>query len=260
MNHSPHNYPDQKYIKELFREKLGDNIVTDGIVNPDQWKKTNPKIVFVLKETNEQETSLTDLLNDPFSGKYRIEIEDKNKRNGQIVRDLRATWFNIARWALGINSLANTTVKPVPWKNISSKSNWYKKDWLEELKNIAVINIKKTVGKEKSEDSELRGAVVDYGNLTWDQINKTRPNIVIFCGVGWIFDTYYLKEKQSTIKWKETKTGFLYFENNNTVYIQFWHPNAHFPHNMMFYALMDIVKELQKNYKIWENLLNINNP
>lgn len=247
MNHSLHSYPDHKYIKELFSEKLGDNIVADGIVNLGKWKETNPKIVFVLKETNNQKTSLIELLDKPFSDKYRKEIEDKNRRNIQIVRDLRATWLNIARWTIGIMSLSEN-IKIIPWKEIESGSDWYKegyKDgqksgWLKDLENIAVINIKKTQGEAKSNENELIEAVKQYGSLTWKQINYYKPKIVIFCGVGWLFDTYYLNEE-----WKETVTGYKYFENENTVYIQFWHPNAHFPHNMMFYTLMDIVKELQ---------------
>lgn len=242
-------------ILNEFMKILGNKIVPDGIVNPDQWAETNPKIVFVLKETNEQETSLTDLLNDPFSGRYRTEIEEKDKRNGQIVRDLRTTWLNIARWARGI--IDNTTI---PWEEIDHESNWYKNGyidgqqsgWLKELKKIAVINIKKTPGKAESNENELNKAVELYGGLTWKQINYYNPKIVIFCGVSSIFDTYFLKVNK-IIDWLKTKTGYWYFmvKDKDTVFIQFWHPNAHFPHNMMYYTLMDIVKELHAKYKIW---------
>lgn len=238
--------------KIVINENLGDNIVTDGIINQDKWKETNPKIVFVLKETNDQETPLTKLLNNPFSGDYHCDNESEEDGNARIIGNLRTTWLNIARWTFGIMSLSEDE-KIIPWKEIESGSDWYKegyKDgqksgWLKDLENIAVINIKKTQGKAKSNENELIEAIKQYGSLTWKQITYYKPKIVIFCGVGWLFDTYYLNEE-----WKKTVTGYKYFENKNTVYIQFWHPNAHFPNNMMFYALMNIVKELQKNYKI----------
>lgn len=232
----------RKEIKKIvIDQKLGNNIVPDGIVNTNLWKETNPKIVFVLKDTNDQETNLTELLDKPFSGEYRKYIKDEEKRNQQIVKDLRTTWLNIARWSLGINKLLNKQ-KIVKWIDIRPESDWYKERWLKELKNIAVINIKKTVGKEKSIYSELRDAVKNYGALTWEQINLYKSNFVIFCGVSEVFNTYYLKENQK-INWEKTEKGYSYFKNDNTIFIQFWHPNAYFPHNMMLYTLMDIVKE-----------------
>lgn len=175
--------------KIVVDENIANKIVPDGIVNEGLWKTTIHKIVFVLKDTNDQETSLTDLLNDPFSDKYRIEIENKEKRDKQIVRDLRTTWLNIARWSLGIDKLLNNKTI-VRWVDIRPESDWYKDGyingheggWLKELKNTAVINIKKTVGIEKSIYSELRVAIKAYGALTWEQINLYRPNFVIFCG------------------------------------------------------------------------------
>lgn len=247
MNHSRKIQTIQKNIEKIvIDKKLGDKTVTDGIVNEDIWKITTPKIVFVLKDTNEQETSLTDLLNNPFSGDYHFDNESIENGNNRIIGNLRKTWLNIARWTKGIISLIEYG-EAVSWEEIKPGSNWYndgckagKKDgWLKELENSAVINTKKTVGRERSIDRELREAVETYGEFTWEQIIATEPNIVIFCGVGWVFDKYCLKET-----WKESAIGHnKHCERDNTLLIQYWHPNARKFHDQMYHVLMDIVKE-----------------
>lgn len=218
------------------------DFVEDGIVNEKIWSKTFPKIVYVLKETNEHNSCLTKLLNEPFLTIDDKIITDESRR----IKDLRPTWFNIARWTYGQTNKFKSN-KKIYWKKLNSNDDWYKKGWLDELKKTAIINIKKTPGKAVSNYEELTNAVTDYGRQTWNQINYYKPNIVIFCGVSSIFNKYFLKEKKIIKKndWKQTKTGYWYFrlEKPKCVYIQFWHPNAHFPNNMMFYSLLDIVKE-----------------
>ena len=51
----------------------------DGVVNPEQWEKTSPKIVFILRETDKLEGDLRKFL---------------NEKGGD-----GDTWNNIVRWA-----------------------------------------------------------------------------------------------------------------------------------------------------------------
>lgn len=219
------------------------DFVKDGIVNEKIWSDTFPQIVYVLKETNEHDSSLTELLNNPFFTIKGKKITDKPQR----IKDLRPTWFNIARWTFGLTNIFENN-EEINWKTLNSNDDWYKKYWLDELKKTAIINVKKTPGKAVAIYEELTKAVTDYGRQTWNQINHYKPNIVIFCGVSSIFNKYFLKEKKIIKKsdWKQTKTGYWYFQLDEPIclYIQFWHPNAHFPNNMMFYSLLDIVKEI----------------
>lgn len=225
-----------------FENHLKSKIVNDGIVNEKIWDETFPKIVFILKETNEHDSSLTKLLNKPFFTIDDKIITDESRR----IKDLRPTWFNIARWTYGLTNLYKNK-EEINWKNLNSNDDWYKKDWLDELKKVAVINIKKTPGKAIADNKELIKAIEGYGHLTWKQIKNYKPNIVIFCGVSWIFNKYYLENENIITKgdWEQTKTGYWYFklEKPKCLFIQYWHPNAHFPNNMMFYSLIDIVKE-----------------
>ena len=73
----------------------------DGIVNFNKYVSSKPKILFILKETNEHDSSLTKLLNKPFFTIDDKIITDESRR----IKDLRPTWFNIARWTYGLTNL-----------------------------------------------------------------------------------------------------------------------------------------------------------
>lgn len=226
-------------IEEIIRkEKFGETLIRDGIINADIWKDTPDKIKYVLKEVNDtKDYHIADLFNSALSNE---------EYNEKVIKDLRPTWLNIARWTKGLNSLFNND-NNINWKDIDSNSKWYNKNWLYELQKISVINIKKTPGAGEAIDSELIKAIRLYGDLIWEQIMQSAPKIVIFCGTGDFFSSKTMWDgKQPIKKWEITNKGFEYYKyTKNSVLIKYWHPNAHFPHNMMYYSLMDIVSELK---------------
>lgn len=227
--------------KKLIKEKP----VPDGIVNPKIWLEHTLKLLFVLKDTNRQKDSIADLLNDPFNPKNESGIKDSELRKNKNISNLRKTWLNIARWSYGFNRIAKNN-QIDDWSEIDQSSDWYnerddKNGWLGELKNIAVINLKKTPGESTAKHAELLDAANKYGNYIWDQIDLIKADVVVFCSVS----EYLVDDKQTN--WKETTKGYWYFKTKDTIYIKFWHPNAHFPHNMMFFALMKIITEINKD-------------
>lgn len=237
-----------KIILDKIKNRINEKIVPDGIVNSKIWKEQTYKLLFILKDTNRQKDSIAELLNDPFNEKNESGIKDEEKRKEKNISNLRPTWLNIARWTYGINRFLNDI--PINnWEEIYRGSDWYenkddKKGWLGELKKIAAINLKKTPGEAAAKIPELWKASTDYGDLIWEQITQIRADIVIFCSVSeYLVNEDFFKENEP--EWKQTTKGYNYFKINDTYYIQFWHPNAHFPHNMMFFALMDIVKKFK---------------
>lgn len=241
---------ENKKLKEI-EEKIGEDILYDGIVNEELWEG---KIKFVLKEVNDKEYfkreekyTLPQLLKSPFNKEFQTVY---NTTKEQLEKDLKPTWYNIALWAQGIHSIFDKSINSV------FDRGWYKimdyPDWLKELQTVSIINIKKTPGGSESDYNELRKAITDYGYLTWEQIKLGSPNFVIFCGTGDFFSLDKIWEKEPPIKkWKLTNKGFEYYKDmNKTVFIKYWHPNAYFPNNMMYYALMDIVSELSEKYNV----------
>ncbi|MFC1536160.1 hypothetical protein ACFL4H_02185 [Candidatus Neomarinimicrobiota bacterium] len=228
-------------------------IVKDGVIDFDIWKPQAPKVLFVLKDTNQHRGSLIQLLSEPYHEDHRPEITNHNKRTRKIRSDLRYTWLNISRWAFGIERIWDNN--PIlDWKEIDNKSEWYQEEqdylgWMNELKKIAVINLKKTPGKEAAKPAELQNAYDDYGDLLWKQINLIDPNVIIFCSVSNYIVTDEIISGLRT-NWEKTKQGFSYFETHKKLFIQYWHPNARYPHNMMFFSLMNIISELKDVYKL----------
>lgn len=235
----------------LILEKINNNIrkkiIYDGIINEDEWKNSECKIKFVLKDPNAPDVeNIIDLINLPYNDElkknYNVTESDK-----KIINNLQPTYRNVGRWTYGVYSIYNKTKKPDKnWDWISEEL-----DWLKELQKISIINIKKTPGGRQSIDYELREAIKSYGRQTWQQINYDAPKFVIFCGTGDLFKNTKLWINEPPItKWKKTDKGFEYFKMEETFFIKFWHPNAYFPDNMMYYTLMDIVSELSEKNNV----------
>lgn len=233
-------------LGEIKNRLDGKEIIHDGIINAKKW---NGKIKFVLKEVNEKDYSklkwkytLPELLHSPPDERFQKKLTEE-----QFLKNLKPTWQNIGRWTYGIHSIYDKTINSGrTWEEISTKL-----DWLKEIQKVSIINIKKTPGIEKSNDSELKKAIRLYGDLTWKQINLGSPRYVIFCGAGDFFLSEKLGEKEPPInEWAKTDKGFEYHKGMNTIYIKYWHPNAYFPNNMMYYTLMDIVSELKEKYNV----------
>ncbi|MCK9573475.1 MAG: hypothetical protein M0R20_03625 [Candidatus Omnitrophica bacterium] len=131
-----------------------DRICKDGIINPEKFCKTKPKILFVMKDVN-------DIDNGP-----------KGDLPGWLKEGPKyQLWFTIARWSAGIFN------KFPPYKQIDLKMM---KDSLEQ---VAAINLKKTCGGARV-DSEIISAYTHQDrDLLLKQINSINPNLIIACGV-----------------------------------------------------------------------------
>ena len=75
--------------KPLVMEE-GNHFVEDGIICPEKWSIANKKILFVLKETNGYEQSITKLINDVCTSGRKSGMWDG------------PTFHNIGRWAYGL--------------------------------------------------------------------------------------------------------------------------------------------------------------
>lgn len=191
---------------ELFeRWRIENNITgsfdTDGVINPEVWKGTKPKILFVLKETNALNGDLRTFLKEGGSPTYY------------------RTWNNIARWT---NVILNK-------ENLDYVSNEERQDLLQ---NICAINLKKESGGSASNENEIREAAKRDKVFIRKQIDLYEPDVVVACGFELVAialrDIVY--EEKAAV-WQKHKNGLEYYSSdlinkNKPVYvISMPHPN-----------------------------------
>lgn len=191
---------------DLFeRWKNGINIFDsfngDGVINLKEWTQTFPKILFVLKETNELKKNLRDFLADGGSDTYY------------------RTWNNVVRWTEVI--LYDTY------------SEYVSKERREKiLLHICAINLKKEYGGKRSVKKEIRSAAKRDRGLIMEQISFYHPDIVITCGFNLVGDALRdIVYEETNSEWKHDINDLYYYEsklinNKKPVYvISMPHPN-----------------------------------
>lgn len=135
-------------------QKLGINperICRDGILNEEEWKKADKKILFILKEANDYEGGdLTHLFKD-----------------GPI----RQMWHAIARWSAGILHNFPTFEEIDKWLVMK-----------EAINKVPAINLKKTSGGATADMSLVNTYAYTDKALILEQIYEIQPDIAIACG------------------------------------------------------------------------------
>jgi len=217
----------EKRENQLFTEweKKREELSQDGIVDEKHYLESSLKILFVLKEVN---------------AKGGFDLRQFLREGGRP-----ATWNNIARWTYGINNLD----RDIPWKEIDQIDKQRK----GLLKTICAVNLKKSPGGQSTNESELkRIAEEDKAFLNrqfqiYFDNQDTKPDFIISCGSS-TTDTF-----NSTIKindatsWKTTEHGIWYSEFEKGRYIiKYAHPEARVSDNLLYYGLIDAIKELKQ--------------
>lgn len=201
----------------MFFESLFDNwknthkikaFIKDGIVDSKSYE--NPHILFVLRDMNcLSERDLRECLRQDGSG--------------------WKTWNNIGRWTTALLDGADE----YPRDMSTSKR-------VEQLKRIAVMNLKKEGGVNRASGEELLEAVQTQHEMIYEEICLCDPSIIICCGLtasGIIGNATLLKEYVLPVstKWESFRSltfnrdwWYYYAEINNrqVPVISFCHPQV----------------------------------
>lgn len=124
----------------------------DGIINPCRWFKQNKRILFLLKDINNEEgnlnewSSLTDWL-----------AENPSKNKEAFLRKRASTWGNIAKWIYGITHIEDSP----DWDTASAKCGNATGRY-NQIQKVAVINLKKQPGKRTCPDHLLESHFQQY--------------------------------------------------------------------------------------------------
>lgn len=202
---------------KLHKEKI---FVSDGIVCPETWFNSVKRPLYLLKEAygGNNDWSLT--------GDYLTKEDNNNS----------ITWRRISLWTKG---LLNTTKEHLELFNPEDEE--FKKFNNKYLRNIAVINVKKSSGQKSSSYDEI----VDYAQKDKEyllkQLQICDPNIII-CG-------YTIAALKEILGYdiKAVNNNHLYYfvelNGHGVMVLDYWHPANQFPDIMNYYGLMNVYQQ-----------------
>ncbi len=196
--------------------KRHSHVVPDGAVHPSMYEASDPKLLFVLKEVNDKDDSNWSLC------EYL-----KEGGRGQ-------TWNNVARWVTALNQEGPNR----RWDQIRDVENVRRC----RLRGIAAMNVKKTAGTGSSNWNELVKFATEDADLLEEQFAIYEPDFAILCGLplDWIPQFHCVRPQ-----W--TNRGIEYREYVDGKYgIAFWHPQARYPAQFLYYALADAATEIRE--------------
>jgi hypothetical protein len=209
--------------QELFEEwkkRLG-SFIEDGVVKEDSYKSSDKKIILIMKEANDPGQANWDL---------RAFLE-----NGGTSK----TWDTVTRWIMGIRNIRHN----YSWAELHEIKEEQRKT---NLKTIGVINLKKNAGKGTANNPELIQAVIRDSDLIYKQYEIYQPDLVICCG-SITFDLFVLRVlKMDYAEVRMSKKGISYLvEKQGRHIINFYHPEARVMHSLLYYGIIDAIKEIQ---------------
>ena len=211
------SYHDQ--LTELFDEwRVGrSGFSEDGIVNYAAYQSAGLKILYLLKETNVEDGDGIDLV---------------DFLRGDVIKR-KATWNNVARWTKGI-----LFGRPLPWRDLEH----IEPEKLGLLAQIAVLNVKKSSGGHTASWKEVKAAAVADTDYVKRQVELIDPDLIISCGS---VVTSFVNEQLVDSDW--TRTTFNGIKCNHALgkpHIAYLHPNARVWDEVLYYGLINAVREL----------------
>ena len=196
-------------------------LVMDGVVDETAYLASSPKILFLLKEVNDQNGGGWDL----------------REYIGAGARP--QTWENIARWVKGIRNPDGE----IPWDQLSRIEE---PDRIETLKSICAINIKKSPGGHTAIARDVVNVAAQDLDFLKEQFALYDPDIVVCCGTGSEIDNII-----GAGQWRATSRGISYREIAPRKFaIGYAHPKARVGSSLLYYGLIDAIREIIRHAAI----------
>ena len=212
---------------DLFKDwaKKRHPFATDGCADPEKYRKSHHKIVFVLKERNWGYT---------IEDQIKLQAGDK----GEIVEErdnFDGWWTLMAQWAVLLpdkNSddswhAIQSSFVPNSEMTDEERDKWIKKRNKEALGKCACIQLKKQPGGGQL-NTNLSTVANDDQDFIRRQLAIYSPHFIVSCGSdNWGIFTNILEHTEI----KQTRNGINYFttelddNNHKTAVINFAHPS-----------------------------------
>ncbi len=188
-------------MKKKIDEPENDRyIITDGVMQPDEYFSKEIRIAWVLKEAYDKE--------DGTGGDWSyFDLYDRiiDLVNVQSFKPIIQTSY----------SIQNNFIK---YENLDE----YDREMIQIIKSVAIINTQKLPARNHSStnDRDLHQSIKKYSDLLERQLNFINPNVIIF---GNTFKYYkdLLKIEDSEI----VKGNVWYVSKDGKLYISAYHPS-----------------------------------
>ena len=227
----------------------------DGIVNIDEWnKEENCKILFLLKEVNDQRKDENDC---------KCKKSWRNLVNKEDVCDIftEYMWRKLAFLATGIQTAIknNTAANPDEWEFFNSeegKKTFAEKEQEIAISKVAIMNMKK-LGGGGTADSKKSNYTLHYtdhckmfSEQIKEQIECINPSIIVCCSpdVYENLNKYVYKLRRKNGKFPDTI--------NNRIIVKGYHPSYENRKRDIFKNIF-YADTINTCLKIWRNMHNI---
>lgn len=208
---------------EKWRELVGEEFVPDGVACERGYLDSSPKILFVLKEANGHPGDLRGLmLRGGAGGKHWL------------------VWHNITRWVQGIRGIFLDEDRP-----FTGNEDLTQEHRQAVLRDIAVVNLKKTYGSGRTKMQSVRQWTSNYEPFIREQIGLYEAEVTICGGCSDVFDS--IVEYPREVDWQKTDNGVYYHEAHPGRYvIDYYHPGYWvLGQRELYRKLMDAVREVR---------------
>jgi hypothetical protein len=139
-------------------------------------------------------------------------------------------WWNASYYALAVQVASNRHLPAFPGSEIAA----------EAFLSSAVINIKKSGGKSKSDSDELLRYARRDRALLLEQVRLIRPDVVVSGNVWNCIEHLWPGVEQIyDLAWSA----------DGMLFLDLWHPAARFSHQLNYYAIAALVRGARRHYK-----------
>ncbi|MBR5095719.1 MAG: hypothetical protein IK094_01270 [Treponema sp.] len=215
----------------IIKQEWGLPVIYDGITNILDYKKAPTKILWILKEGNENEKQ------------QERDHRDFHTNVSEYYHGWKSTYKNIILPTYGI--LHNTSYANLPSLQDDATVNG---EYV--LNSIALININKNGGGSQANASNIEENYTKHKNTLLQQIEGINPDVMINCSrVTRLFNDVAEKFKLSKKKHDaRPEIDFVvdYAESSKKLIINYWHPGAHMTDESYQKMILDIYKKWHK--------------
>lgn len=217
----------KEYLKQ-YRSIITENnpnngICYDGAVDPVRYFSNKNRLLFLLKETNGNNNNggHNEILSD-------WDYMEWVRNQADAIEPLyRSVYRNIAMWSKMFAVCANEQRNLMEDEFIDDDGVIIDAGLLNSLKNIAIVNLKKSWGVEQTDWYQMKEYLKDTQRkeILLYQMEELKPTIVL-CGGTFDF-ALQIFGKDAEVVVKETPSGqtVSFFAKNETIFVQCYHPS-----------------------------------
>jgi len=211
----------QKLFDAIPESDTGNKPVRDGIVNAEEYAKAHLKVLWVLKEANDEKNQGGwDFKNFLSNGKFKGYSKWKSTYS-LLLRVMYGVSHGFSEWS----TLPNVD-------EIDSKI----------FESMAYINLKKIPGGSQANPVKIAQAYQQSKELILKQIESFKPDVVIFCGMTMHLLSADLGIDKNSID-KSCKYAHC-VKVKSTIYINTYHPaQRRIKHRVHYEAIIEACKK-----------------